>query len=123
MPIELTRGAQQRGLTVVAVTSVPHSNRVSSRHESGRRLFEVADIVIDTATPYGDTTVEAGGHATGAVSTILASDAVHAVTIRVMELLAEAGADVPVLVSQNIDDSDHHNERLLRRYRDRTSDT
>jgi uncharacterized phosphosugar-binding protein len=123
VPIELTLGAQQRGLTVVAVTSMPHSSRVSSRHESGRRLFEVADIVIDTKTPYGDTTVEAGGYATGAVSTILASAAVHAVTITVMELLAEAGLDVPVLISQNVDDSDDHNERLLQRYRDRTSDT
>jgi uncharacterized phosphosugar-binding protein len=116
VPIEIALGAQDLGLAVVAITSVAHSQQASSRHESGRRLLDVADIVVDTGAPFGDTTIYAHGFATGAVSTILASAAIHAITIRVVELLAAAGMDVPVLVSQNVNDTDDRNVRLLERY-------
>ena len=33
---------------MIAVTSLPHSAASPSRHSSGKRLFELADIVIDT---------------------------------------------------------------------------
>ncbi|NDL56108.1 sugar isomerase domain-containing protein [Phytoactinopolyspora mesophila] len=117
VPIEMAAGARERGLTVVAVTSLEHSRRASSRHVSGRRLYEVADIVVDTHAPFGDTTVDLASAGTGAVSTILACAAVNAITVRAAELLAGNGADVPVLVSQNVDGGDDHNERQIERYR------
>jgi uncharacterized phosphosugar-binding protein len=117
VPIEIALGARDRGLRVVAITSAAHSTAAASRHESGRRLLDVADVVIDTGAPHGDTTVVVGGFPTGAVSTILASAAIHAITIRVVELMVAAGADVPLLVSQNVDVTDEHNLRLLDRYR------
>lgn len=117
VPIEIALGARERGVSVVAITSAAHSTAATSRHESGQRLLDVADIVIDTGAPLGDTTITVGGFPTGAVSTILASSAIHAITIRVVELLVAAGGDVPVLVSQNVDDTDEHNVRLLDRYR------
>ena len=46
--LDIALGAKEKGLTVIAVTSLPHSSASPSRHSSGRRLFEVADIVIDT---------------------------------------------------------------------------
>ena len=39
--------AKEKGLTVVALTSVNHSSASPSRHRSGKRLFEIADIVLD----------------------------------------------------------------------------
>ncbi|PRY00948.1 sugar isomerase domain-containing protein [Allonocardiopsis opalescens] len=119
VPVEIALGARERGLTVIAVTSLAHSTATASRHRDGHRLFEVADIVIDTHSPAGDTTVSAGGVATGAVSTILSCAVIHALTSRVVQLLAETEAEVPVLVSQNLDRVDDHNDRLLSRYRGR----
>lgn len=59
--IDMALGAKERGLPVVAVTSVAHQQATESRHSSGKRLCEVADIVIDNCTPPGDATVEIEG--------------------------------------------------------------
>ncbi len=52
--LDIALGAREKGLTVIAVTSLPHSTASPSRHSSGKRLFEVADIVIDTRASLAD---------------------------------------------------------------------
>ena len=42
---------------VVALTSLAHANVSTSRHESGRKLHEVADLVLDQQAPAGDSAV------------------------------------------------------------------
>jgi len=39
---------------VIALTSLQHSQSQSSRHPSGKRLFEIADIVLDNCGVVGD---------------------------------------------------------------------
>ena len=46
--LDVALGRKERGLKVIGVTSLPHSAATASRHSSGKRLFEVADVVIDT---------------------------------------------------------------------------
>ena len=53
-PIELALRAQAYGVTVIALTSVEYSSQLESQHPSGKRLFEVADLVLDNHSPYGD---------------------------------------------------------------------
>src|SRR5580698_714036 len=43
--LDIALGARELGMQVVGVTSLPHSSASPSRHSSGKRLFEVADIV------------------------------------------------------------------------------
>src|SRR3954449_2067105 len=47
VPVEFAAGARARGATVVALTSLAHSATQKSRTESGRKLHQEADIVID----------------------------------------------------------------------------
>jgi uncharacterized phosphosugar-binding protein len=47
VPIEMARGARDRGMSVVAVTSVAQTEAGPSRHSSGTRLLDHADVVID----------------------------------------------------------------------------
>ena len=56
-PVEAALFAKERDLHVVAVTSLAHSGNLPSRHSSGKRLFEIADVVIDTHVPMGDALV------------------------------------------------------------------
>lgn len=102
VPIEMAVGARQRGLTVVAISSLPHSLSNESRHRSTQRLHDVVDIVIDTGAPPGDTTVDVNGIGTGAVSTLLGTLAINALTVRAIELLSAGGHQPPVLISQNV---------------------
>lgn len=53
-PIELALLSRKMGATTIAITSMDHTRRISSRHSSGKLLFEVADLVIDNCGVYGD---------------------------------------------------------------------
>ncbi len=112
--------AKQRGHKVIAVTSLEHTAAVSPKHPSGKRLSEVADVVIDTLAPYGDTTLSIGeGIGVGAVSSITAAFIAQVLTIMVAERLAESGATPPIYISANIPGGDEHNHALEDRYRGR----
>src|SRR5215211_6740476 len=45
--IDVALGAKAREMPVIAVVSFDHSSRTPSRHSSGRKLVDVADIAID----------------------------------------------------------------------------
>lgn len=56
--VELAHQARLHGLTVIALTSLAYSSRLASEHPSGKRLYEVADLVLDNHAPYGDALLE-----------------------------------------------------------------
>ncbi len=58
--VGLALRARAEGHPVIAVTSLEHTNAVAPKHSSGKRLSEVADLVIDNRAPYGDTTIDLG---------------------------------------------------------------
>ncbi len=101
--VEMAVLVKDRGLPVVAVTSVEHSRQVASRHSSGRRLFEVADVVIDTQAPFGDAVVDVDGlnQKVAAVSTPLACAVVNALIAETAMYLVRAGH--PPLVLGHVD--------------------
>ena len=112
--------AKARGHNVIAVTSLDHTNRVKPKHPSGKRLSEVADIVIDNLAPFGDSTLELeGGIGVGAVSSITAAFIAQRVTIGVAETLRRRGKTPPVYISANIPGGDEHNRALEDLYGDR----
>ena len=118
VPIEMALLAKDAGLTVVCITSLAHSRSVTSRHSSGQKLYEVADIVIDTCNIPGDTALDLPGGElrSGAMSTLLGSAIIQAVTTQAAALLAERGIEPPVLISANIPGGDAHNRALVERY-------
>ncbi len=88
--------AKQRGHKLIAVTSLDHTSRVTPKHPSGKRLSEVADIVIDNLAPYGDSTMELeGGVGVGAVSSITAAFIAQRITIGVAEAMRQRGKNAP----------------------------
>lgn len=122
--VGLALAVKERGHKVIAVTSLEHTNAVTPKHPSGKRLSEIADVVIDNLAPYGDTTLTidvAGGApvGVGAVSSITAAYIAQLLTIGVAARLASSGATPPVYLSANIPGGDEHNHALEERYRGR----
>jgi uncharacterized phosphosugar-binding protein len=112
--------AQERGHRIIAVTSLEHTNAVQPKHSSGKRLSEIADVVIDNLAPYGDTTLEIeGGTGMGAVSSLTAAFIAQLLTIGVAERIAARGETPPVYISANIPEGDAHNSALEELYADR----
>src|SRR5260370_36967845 len=53
--IEMVEGAKQRGLPVIGVVSRAHCEQAKPAHSSGKKLLDVADVVLDNGAPLGDT--------------------------------------------------------------------
>jgi len=120
LPVEIARACRERELTVIAITNVAQSREAASRHSSGARLFELADIVLDNHSPPGEAAVALrdGGPRVGAIATITGAFLANALVVETARLLAEGGATVPVLTSENHDDPDAlaRNKHLRQRY-------
>jgi uncharacterized phosphosugar-binding protein len=103
MGIDVALVAKEKGLKTIAITSLAHSRQSASRHSSGKRLFEMCDLVIDTCVPAGDALVEVQGfpHRVASASTIAACVIMQAVAADTAEKLAEKGYEVPVFPSHN----------------------
>jgi len=121
VPIEMATEARKKGLTVIALTSLPFSRSVSSRHSSGKRLFEVADLVIDNMVPPGDAAFELPGltQKIGPVSTILNAVILHAIIIQVASEMLQRGVTPPIWISGNLDGSEEINTSHIRKYASR----
>lgn len=117
-PLEVAMAAREKGLKVLAVTSLEHSKTVESRHSSGKKLYQLGDVVLDTGAPAGDATLSLEGLRpnVGAVSTVLGAAILNAVMVEATQLILDAGEEPPVLMSANLDGSDEFNARVIERY-------
>src|SRR6187551_3701234 len=99
VPVEMAKGAKRRGLRVIAVTSVAQSMSSEPEPAAGKRLLEVADLVLDLCSPHADATVHITGleSPVGPLSTVGAVAIVNAIKSRTAELLVERGAMPPVI--------------------------
>jgi uncharacterized phosphosugar-binding protein len=109
--LDMALTSQELGMTVVGITSIPHSSAVPARHSSGQRLFEVADIVIDTGVPLSDASVPVEGieHPVGPTSTALATAIAHAVVGETVQELVRLGRPPRIMVSPNTAGKDEAN--------------
>ncbi|MGA2015332.1 MAG: SIS domain-containing protein [Opitutaceae bacterium] len=121
-PIDVALYSKAKGLTVAALTCVAMSKAATSQHPSGRRLFEVADHVLDNCGVPGDALVEVGGGVSaGPTSTLVGCSILNWLMLDVAQWLKSNGHPLPVLRSQNLPGSIEHNRELASRYAGRLS--
>ncbi|MEU7823299.1 SIS domain-containing protein [Catellatospora sp. NPDC049133] len=111
--VELALLIKERGHGLIAVTSLEHTARSEPRHPSGRRLSEIADVVLDNGAPYGDVILD---NQSGAVSSVTAAVLAQMVVTEVVRRLSEAGQTPPIYLSANIAGGYEHNQQLEARY-------
>lgn len=118
LPLEVAMIAREKGLRVIAITSLAHSTSVTSRHSSGKRLFELADVIIDNLGEPGDAVVALDGCdiPVGPTSTITGAYIMNEITIAAVRWMTENHIEPPVFKSANLDGSKDHNEKLRNRY-------
>lgn len=105
VPIEMADLFRRKGVRVVSIVSLRHSERSTSRHAAGKKLQDFSDIVLDTGAPAGDAMVTIDGLATAEGvptpvspgSTVGGCMLVNCLKAEVARLLTEAGAPPPVL--------------------------
>jgi uncharacterized phosphosugar-binding protein len=105
VPVEMALSAKQRGMKVIALTSLEYSQSVTSRHSSGKKLYEIGDVVIDCYSVPGDAILE---HEKIPVKFCPTSGVVNTAILQCLiaetiERLVKRGFDPPVFIAGNLD--------------------
>jgi len=114
--IDMAIAAIAKGVKIIALTNVEYSQATASRHSSGKRLFELADIVIDNHGDIGDAAVKIDGidQSVGATSTVIGVTVLNAIIVEVVQRLVDAGVkNPPIYYSSNLDGGDELNGKLF----------
>lgn len=120
-PIELTLACQAKGVKAIAFTALAYSAETPSLHPSGRKLSEVADVVLDIGAPYGDAAVDIPGYdfklipVSGVGMTVLG----WLIWGRVMEKMAAAGNPPTVFMSANSRGGGDYYQKAVQQYQSR----
>jgi len=116
--VEMAAGAKRRGMPVIAIVSRQHSERVTASHSSGKKLVDLADIVIDNHCPPGDCVQEIEGleWRTGPASTVTGGMIINMLRCAVAERLVERGVKPVLLPSHQFVGNADAAEQLERFY-------
>lgn len=119
--VEIAIAAKAKGAKVVAITALDASKSLGAKHSSGKKLYEVADFILDNCTPLGDCCIELEGFSSKVIglSMITTSIIIQATMYRAMQMMIEKGIEPKVYQSQNIDGMRQRNEELEKVYEDR----
>ena len=121
--VEVALRVKQQGHKLVAVTALEHSRPAESRHPSGKKLYELADIVIDNCGPFGDAMLAMPGGLGKAcsISSVSGSLIGQMLTAETIGNLLAHGVEPPVFLSANIPGGIEQGQKLQQRYGDRIS--
>ena len=118
VPVEMCMAAKEKGASVIVLTSMKHTSGCTSRHSSGKKICDIADVTIDNRAEKGDAGIEVEGLKTriGPVSDATGVAIAQALNCAVVDLLLEAGVEPPVFTSSNVDGGDQINQHLFDKY-------
>lgn len=120
--LDVALGAKERGVPVIAITNVTYADELTTHHSSCKKLKDVADVVIDNCSLYGDAAIEIPGFSqkVGATSTIPGAFIVSALLVQTCENLVELGIQPDVYYNGHLAYEDPtiklHNDALVDKY-------
>ncbi len=112
--VEMALGAKTRDLPVIAILSRAHCEKAQPAHPSGKKLVDVADVVIDNLSPVGDCAVALEGLAwyTGPLSTVTGSAIINMLRCETAGMLVERGITPVMLPSHQFVTNNASDEQL-----------
>lgn len=112
--IDVALEAKKKGMKVVVFGSAAEAAGKQTRHSSGKNIFELADIVVDSCAPLADASVTLKNHQDkiGPVSTMAFVTCVWMTVTTVAEILADRGVKLFIHPSHNAPGNGNVKERL-----------
>jgi len=112
--IDIALDAKEKGMKVIVFGSATEAKGKITRHSSGKTIFDIADLVVDTCVPIQDASVTLENHQDkiGPLSTMAFVTAVWMTVTTVAEILAERGVKLYIHPSHNVPGDTTAKERL-----------
>jgi uncharacterized phosphosugar-binding protein len=112
--IDIAIEAKKKGMKLIVFGSVAEAKGKQTRHGSGKTIFELADLLVDTCVPAQDASVPLINHVdkVGPVSTMGFVTAVWMTVTTVAEILAGRGVKLFIHPSHNVPGDTTAKERL-----------
>lgn len=119
--VEIANYVKKHGNKLIAVTSLDVSKTLTSRHSSGKNLYEFADVVLDNMGVEGDAVVQIEGMPVKVcgTSSITAAVLLNCAILESIEIMLSKGYTPPVYMSSNVDGGPEFNKKLTQKYADR----
>lgn len=116
--IELALEAKKVEATVIGLTSLQYTSGVTSRHSSGKKLIDIADIILDSYCEIGDACISLEGipHKAAPASSVISLTLVNCILLEYLSKMIELGEEAPVLQSGNRDGGMDWNNKLFEKY-------
>ena len=118
--VDMALLCKENGVKVVALTNLQHTYSGESRHKSGKRLCEIADVVLDNFGCVGDACVEVEG-VDGKIcptSTVSGALILNAVVAQAVDICAKNGFVPEHFASSNVDGGDEINNKFVEKYKE-----
>jgi uncharacterized phosphosugar-binding protein len=108
VPVEMAELFQKKKIKVVALVTMEHLTKSTSKRTDGKKLSDFADIVLDTGAPVGDSMIYIEGLETPVSpgSSVGGIIIVNSVKAEVARLLTAAGQPPKVLTASSVIDAE-----------------
>lgn len=115
VPVEMAMELQSSSNKTIVITSMTYSKNLKSRHSSGKKLYEVADIVLDNQGEVGDVALEIPEmeQGFGPTSTITGVYILNAIMVQTVLNLVDRDIEPPVFWSGNLNQGMEKNEKMM----------
>lgn len=119
--VDLAWEAMERGVTVIAFTSMEYARQVDPVHPSGKKLYEFVTLAIDNCAPAAEAMLEVEGiEARFAAASGIASDYIMwNITSVVVEKMLEKGLTPGILKSANFPGGNDYNKQIIEPHYDK----
>lgn len=121
-PVDAAIRAKEKGIPVIAITAVKYSNFLTTKHKSGYKLKDLADVVLDNCSLIGDAAVEIENFEmkVGSTSTIPNVFLQNAILVQMVENLVKEGFTPDVYYNGHMafmnENCSKHNDELVDKY-------
>jgi uncharacterized phosphosugar-binding protein len=112
--IDIALEAKRLGMKVIVFGAAASAKGKKTRHSSGKTIFDIADLVVDTCAPLEDASVTLKNHLDkiGPVSTMAFITCVWMTITTVAEILADRGVKLYIHPSHNVPGDGTARQRL-----------
>ena len=113
--VDLAWEAMEKGVNVIAFTSMEYARQVDPVHPSGKKLYEFVTLAVDNCAPAAEAMLEVEGiEARFAAASGMASDYIMwNITSVVVEKMLEKGLTPGILKSANFPGGNDYNKQLI----------